>query len=539
MLSYEYTIKLDEIVSVFAESGILMASRCFLEGKMNTIKKNKKAVGLFFFGLAVFLIMLAYFTRLHALVLFDTDDWKYASYSRQAVPLWKNWNPTRVFPEIFMSLCYDFASAVFYPVSKDYLGAGTFMTALVVSVAVCVYLVTFVRLLRVRFQVEDSLSLGAGALFFLMHFWIFRSALTGNQHMFYSFDICCYYYYIIPNLLNCTLVMLAIIHFSPEKLVQEAGTGKRAILVLLMYLALFSNLYASIIFAVYLGWHLLGNLLCWIRGRKKNSGKPCAFRFWLRQNSVSLICLCLWAVVQIFEANGGRADSLKKNEGYLLLVRDTLKNAWALKGQVNRIFLLFCGLTVLLFLVMAAVKRREQGTRICEYKKFCLNNLVVSVIIFIYLVLICSKHYSEAIQRADILFGTLFFLLLSVVLLFCYVVTSIPQLKVLVPLFLVMVFYQINPSAQVVFRDSNIVGWTDQQCRYTTQKIIDQIIQADQNQQDSVVLTIPKFNDGDNWPITAGACGQISQTLRKQGVISHDINIEETNVIDIAQFREY
>ena len=115
MLSYEYTIKLDEIVSVFAESGILMASRCFLEGKMNTIKKNKKAVGLFFFGLAVFLIMLAYFTRLHALVLFDTDDWKYASYSRQAVPLWKNWNPTRVFPEIFMSLCYDFASAVFYP----------------------------------------------------------------------------------------------------------------------------------------------------------------------------------------------------------------------------------------------------------------------------------------------------------------------------------------------------------------------------------------------------------------------------------------
>lgn len=53
---------------------------------------------------AIFAFLFVFFARVHPLMLFDTDDWQYISYSRHAVPIWGDWNPTRVFPETVMPL---------------------------------------------------------------------------------------------------------------------------------------------------------------------------------------------------------------------------------------------------------------------------------------------------------------------------------------------------------------------------------------------------------------------------------------------------
>ena len=54
--------------------------------------------------MAVFAAMLVFFTVLHPIPIMDEDDVIYTVLVRKAIPLPGSWNPSRMMPEVLMSL---------------------------------------------------------------------------------------------------------------------------------------------------------------------------------------------------------------------------------------------------------------------------------------------------------------------------------------------------------------------------------------------------------------------------------------------------
>ena len=85
------------------------------------------------FFLLAFSFLFVFFTQVHPLVIYDGDDWRYIAYTRQALPSWNEWNPSRVFAECFQPLMGYFAAYVLTPILGDYLHAQTAAVALLLS----------------------------------------------------------------------------------------------------------------------------------------------------------------------------------------------------------------------------------------------------------------------------------------------------------------------------------------------------------------------------------------------------------------------
>lgn len=169
---------------------------------------RKEHILLIGFSTIIFLSMLLFFLRIHPLIIYDGDDWLYASYFRLPIPIWNDWNPSRVFPEIFMPLCSTLAVYLFMPLTHDYIWSLALMYGIVVSFFITLYVYAFALFLREKIKASVSNSIIISTIFFLFHFLIFKTAESGNHHMFYANDVTCYFYYIIPTILNVVLVII-------------------------------------------------------------------------------------------------------------------------------------------------------------------------------------------------------------------------------------------------------------------------------------------------------------------------------------------
>ena len=112
------------------------------------VNDRKNRIVLFIFTAAVFVVMFVFYSRIHPLVIYDSDDWKYIVFTRHAFPVWKEWNPTRVLPEIFMSLVAETGSFVIYPFTKDFINANIIINAIVVSLFITLYIYTFYKVIE-------------------------------------------------------------------------------------------------------------------------------------------------------------------------------------------------------------------------------------------------------------------------------------------------------------------------------------------------------------------------------------------------------
>ena len=95
------------------------------------------------FFLLAFSFLFVFFTQVHPLVIYDGDDWRYIAYTRQALPSWNEWNPSRVFAECFQPLMGYFAAYVLTPILGDCLHAQTAAVALLLSLMATAYLWLF------------------------------------------------------------------------------------------------------------------------------------------------------------------------------------------------------------------------------------------------------------------------------------------------------------------------------------------------------------------------------------------------------------
>ena len=207
--------------------------------------KKKENLQLFIFGLLLFAFLIVFFVVVHQLVIFDTDDWNYIFAIRSAIPTWGDWNPTRLFPEIMMAVVSQLVANILYPISGDYIGTMIWGHGLFTSVVILVYVICFIKLIREKFKVTSEESLVYATLFVVFHFVIFRKVYVGNEHLFYSSNVTCYYYYLLPTLLNCIAVMELMRIEHNESLWKAKTAVSKGIFFLLVYLCIFSNLYCN------------------------------------------------------------------------------------------------------------------------------------------------------------------------------------------------------------------------------------------------------------------------------------------------------
>lgn len=430
--------------------------------------------------LGVLGFMLIFFSSVHPLVLHDGDDWAYSCYTRGALPIWGYWNPARILPEIFSPVCASAAAYLLMPLTGDFNAAYTLMAAFIVSVCITIYVVMLMLLLRRAAGCEPGTAAMLAALFVILHFLIFRSERQGNDHLFYSWNVNTYFFYTIPNLLNGTLVLLLAGREGRQR--RENSGIANGFLLLAVYLAVFSNLFGSLILAVFafvsLGMALLRH--------RRDGRKACLCA--LREQGWSALVLALWLVAVVFELSGSRAESVSGGRLIQRFLR-TLRGLLARFRTLNGKFVGVCVLSVALaLLVLAFTKVKDE--RDMRFGALLARFLTCTVLSGILTVLLCTASLPDYIQRADVLFAGAFFGIVCVILSLGYLAVRIPRAAWVLPLLGLVLIFETDTRVRT-FKEPNLDQYTAQQCVAINEAVMEQILQADADGVTELEVEVP------------------------------------------------
>lgn len=479
---------------------------------------KQKAYWKLLFWAGIFLFLYVFFTNIHPLVLYDSDDWSNISYIRQAFPLWKDWNPCRVFPETFLPLVSYIAAFLVKPLVHDYLLSMTLTYGFVISAAILIYLILFWKWIKVKFKASDIQAILCTLAFLLFHFSILKSGWVGNSYLFFSENVTCYFYYVLPNLINASIVLWFMASQTDINTAWNDGNLlAKGCLILLIYLAILSNLFPTIILISYIGYNFLLSLISFVRKKQKT-----AWGF-VKENLFSITCIGFWLVSLIFEASGERSASIASSS---IHVKESFIVLLTYLHRLNR-------MTCLLFILVAGIaivtwirsKNKEEIDK--YYRKIIIKTLLCAVIAAIYLVLLCGVSGSGYLSRTDVSFGIFFYGFLFVMGSLVYILQKHPQITLVVPLTLYIVLMDILIGEQI-FRESNMGSLNPEICISVDQDLINQIVKADQEGKTKMTLYVPVGNGktDDNWPHAKYMGYAMSRTLCRHGMISKIIEID-------------
>ena len=473
---------------------------------MSVFLSKKNSLIYFLYYSLLFIALFVFFFKVHPLMPFDTDDWKYIGFERPPYPTIYQWNPTKLFPECFQPLLGMFAAYFLTPILGDYISALVVTHSLVISLFISGYFYFVQGVVTWKYRIGPYSGFCFITIFALVHFII----LNNNEHLFYSRDVNCYYNYIVPNLLCAGLVMWLICHDIKEVRSMRIWS----ILIFSTFLALFSNLYSTIILIAYIGAVLLCNL--WACNKKDNHW----MKKFISQNTFFLIVIFAWFVVQYIEASGVRANAY----GYMLLPFGV-----SLQKTIEYFIThLHFSKWVIFFIASIIIL-----SKICHYFKgnkylFHIGRLQFILVIstclsLAYLILLSSRVFPAYLAKGDVIFSYIFFVLLLFALCMGYLTAKIPFVKVLYP-FLLFFFLCIFYIKESSFKDMQHWNGTDlQTCEIFNRDVIEQVKTAELLGKDTVIIYVHNYNDGSNWPQDISAGHYIGQTLYKHGIIRRKI----------------
>ena len=479
------------------------------------------------FFLSIFFFLFFWFFRLHPLIPFNGDDWTYLAYARLATPIWGDWNPAKVFPEIVLPFFSTIAAFVLTPLTGDYITAQTLMHAVVVSAAITGYLYCFSHFMRQVFSFSRITTAVLTAIFFSLHFLVLRTAQQDNAYLFLCNDLNCYYNYLLPSLLNISMVMLLAADEKLEAFFKAARPEVKGFLLVIVYLAIFSNLPASGILAAYAGARVLLSLI--------RQGKRLKLRSFLSDNCLFLGILAAWLVSAVFELNGGRAAGSPLSQVSLLKqLRITCHLLKSVLLESNRLFLISSGIVGAGAIVCMLL---DGGIRSLNAKLASVLGtlLIATAALFVYMILLCAAVGPATILRSEYLFAIYVPVFLFILLALGYLLSRFPRLMLVMPLLTLFLISSINTSGNT-FQESNAFGLPAEKCGALSRFIVEQFQTADAAGQQEMELHVPQFaaepEAGDNWPYTLFLLHRIPGTLYSHGVTSQLIDI--TPVIDPA-----
>ncbi|MBO6259343.1 MAG: hypothetical protein J6N47_00790 [Lachnospiraceae bacterium] len=469
-----------------------------------TERKHKIAEAAFWLAALGFLCV--FFAVIHPLQVWDGDDWLYISWHRNAYPLWKAWNPSRILPETFMSMVAGVGVYAVYPFTKDYLQSITLINALAISLSIVIYMYMFFRLVRNRSDAGKLAAYMLTAFFLLFHFSIFRRFRSDNTYMFYASNLTGYFFYVLPNVLNASLVL----YFMGNK-DGSFLTGKKrdGFVILLVYLAVFSDFFQTIILISYMGARILFDLI-------KNK-KVC------RSMIFPASVIAVWFISIFFEVNGGRAAS---NSGQIPL-SESIKLFFGWTSSLNlQTAAVMTGMTVL-GIILFVIKKKNERDEVKPVWEQTLIAATCAAVSSVFLILLCSVTGSEHMQRSGVIFAVAFFGFIIAFMSAVAVLKDFPKGIIVMPL----LFYILLSNTYFgthTFRETNWQGYSPAVCKALMDDYIDQLKKADECGATSVDLRVPEFffeADGDNWPHAYGMGNAMADTLYAHGVLTHEMDV--------------
>lgn len=468
---------------------------------------RKEHILLIGFSTIIFLSMLLFFLKIHPLIIYDVDDWLYASYFRLPIPIWNDWNPSRVFPEIFMPLCSTLAVYLFMPLTHDYIWSLALMYGIVVSFFITLYVSAFALFLREKMKTSVSNSIIISMFFFIFHFLIFKTAESGNHHLFYANDVTCYFYYIIPTILNVILVIILELYPDLMDVFSRKNGVLKGVILFGVYMAIFSNMFCSVILAVWAGVEIINS------GLELISCGQFRFRTILRNSIYKLMVVLSWLISIIYELSGGRAESLA-GISFAENVKYTIHNFINVLISVNKYVALLLICVIILYL--AIIRNKKQG-------RYILIALANAVIIGVFLILACAKSNAYYITRTEILLALCFWVFAAIGIMATALIDN-RVIRSLSPCILLLLCTIIN-SHGITFADANCgeVDWKT--CYDISSDFVEQIEVADDDNKMNIVLKVPQYDDSQNWPLAIYGEDRICYTLYKHGIVSHNLNV--------------
>ena len=476
-------------------------------------KRYAKWASVAFFG-TLFVILFIFFTQVHPLIFYDGDDWYHVSYMRPALPQWGAWNPIKILPEDGFPIVGLIAAYLVMPFVQDYFIAITATVAFVISSMIVCYIFLFGKILERRFSLEQYEVYALTLLFFLLHFIVFKAPNGATPYLFGSENLVCFFHYIIPGLLNLCVVEYFMAYGLPHKLLSPGESiASRAVLLFAVYLAIFSNLFHSIILAAFVSVHFLvhdGDRLFHIKKWKSV----------FTDYSFSLGILAVWFISLFFEMSGGRSRQI----GASLLelpVQRTLMIFWNLFKFSN---IMFVGIAVLSFLAAGycVMKCKRKGEDTTDFTKRILILVGSGVLAFVYLVLVSAKAAPGYIARGDVLISVYGFVLMAIVGMVAFTLEKHPKLFLVAPIALLIV--SVNAMGKT-YQESTIGRVPPQICYQIDCDLFNQVVTASKAGEKEMVLHVPKGNNWDNWPHPMYMGERVSWTLYRHGLIPAPIKI--------------
>lgn len=477
--------------------------------------KNRKCGGWLLGWYAfVFLFLYVWFAKIHPLVIYDADDWQFVAHVRRAFPMWGDWNPARVFPEFFMPIVSTAAVHLLYPITGDYLGAITTGGAVVVSLFITAYMVCFAQLMKRLFQLSDGENIVVSALFFVLHFLVFRAGETDNEYMFYCWDFTCYFFYLIPSLLNASLVMCMLKNDRFDAFWSNGNLILRGVFCLAVYMAAFSNLPASGILAAFSGCRiLLSGIDAWKR--------KCDMKTVLRANSLHVGILLLWLVSAVFELSGGRATFAVETESLWTSLIYSMQALLNVVQYCSKMFLLASfGIVAAGAVLWFRNRKTEEGAAL---QSVILEISICGAALLVYILLLVAKVDWWFGNRTEYRFGLYFYVFLFVILMLCFLLKKVPRIMLALPVLICILISSANTPGHT-FKEGNMGNIDTRICEQVGNDVIEQILQADREGKTETVLYVPVSQKDGNWPFPEG--NGIAKSLYEHGMTSVMINTE-------------
>ena len=471
--------------------------------------------------ICIFTFMYIWFSQIHPLVVYDADDWTYISYTRNAVPTLNEWNPSRIFPEVFMPFCGGIAAYVVAPLIGDYVLSFTYVSAAVVSLFISFYVYCFGSYIRQLLDLENYECRCIELLFLILHFVVFVIGYRASEYLFRCHNLTCYYYYLIPGLMNASIVMIM---ESGKGVFAEAGLAKKSLWVLIAYIAVFSNLVVSSIVVVYAG---VAILKAYNQCAKSNERLSLIVREFICKSIYHLYIVGLWCMSAVYELFGLRAASaaqLGNSYAFLPGLKQAMIHLYNYAYDWNPSFWITSIVIVIvavLLLIMSGLKNeidkvflRTQSMWVCT-----------AILVLVYTLLLSAKVNADVVTRPEYLYSAFFFGLLILMIGAGYILKKAPRTIILLPLLLFIVASYTQTKHLPIYKESNVVNMSPRICLEISRNLVEQVVQADKLAKDEVELNVVDYATDDNWPHAVYLGDRLAGTLYKHGVVSKHMKI--------------
>lgn len=466
--------------------------------------------------LVFFLVLFHLFSVTKAFYPWNGDDWAFLAHPRSMVPQWGVWNPSRVLPEVFLPLLGLVAAYVVTPLAGNYIEAVQLTASVTAAFCICCLCAAVERFLRVIVaQGSRTLSLTGMLLFMAFSLYFLKSGKDANFHLFHSYSLCTFGFYVIPNILNSLLVL----GFLGAQMGVLPGWrdswGAWGLVLLVIYLAQFSMTFGALISSVCAGVLLLARIASTPEPRLWRR-----FRSWLRNlkplDLALIFCVCCFIIAVVVDMGGGRYTQIKHAS---LNLRGALGAFYHFAGRLQPLFLFlmaaFCGgalCTALRRLSSGRPEERESALTLC----FLWVVLGASCVLWVCLaIVIAAMTFTYLAGQIQSVYGVFFYLLLLTVICAIYLLRAFPALWLGIPFLLCFLCVEIGRCDRPW-----IVTVSDTQ-KALVNTWIAEAQKADREGRNAITITVgPKA-----WPHPDWFGARLSQTLFAHGLTSRRIHI--------------